>query len=62
MHINTMRTKARFAWRSFLVVAVVECVLVTGAAALIGTVHAAEEEKGGGLGSDWKTSHAGTDV
>src|ERR1700727_878919 len=24
--------------------------------------YAAEEEKGGGLGSDWKTSHAGTDV
>jgi ubiquinol-cytochrome c reductase cytochrome c1 subunit len=56
-----MRTKTRALGR-FLVVAVVECVLVTGVAGFAGTVHAAEEEKGGGLGSDWKTSHAGTDV
>jgi len=53
MRTNPMRSKTRFALRSFLVIAV---------AALISTVHAAEEEKGGGLGSDWKTSHAGTDV
>jgi ubiquinol-cytochrome c reductase cytochrome c1 subunit len=61
MHINPMSTKTRALGR-FLVVAIVECVLVTGVAAFAGTVHAAEEEKGGGLGSDWKTSHAGTDV
>jgi ubiquinol-cytochrome c reductase cytochrome c1 subunit len=61
MPTDPMRTKARALGR-FLVVAVVECVLVTGVAAFAGTVHAAEEEKGGGLGSDWKTSHAGTDV
>jgi ubiquinol-cytochrome c reductase cytochrome c1 subunit len=54
MRTNLMRAKTRSALRSFLVVAV--------AAAFLGTVHAAEEEKGGGLGSDWKTSHAGTDV
>jgi ubiquinol-cytochrome c reductase cytochrome c1 subunit len=54
MHIKIMRTEMRFALRSFLVAAV--------AAAFFGNVHAAEEEKGGGLGSDWKTSHAGTDV
>jgi ubiquinol-cytochrome c reductase cytochrome c1 subunit len=54
MPINLMRTETRFALRRFLVVAV--------AVAFFGTVHAAEEEKGGGLGSDWKTSHAGTDV
>ena len=56
-----MRTKTRALGR-FLVVTIVELVLVTGGAALLSTVHAAEEEKGGGLGSDWKTSHANTDV
>ena len=54
MRTNLMRTKTRASLRSFLVVAL--------AAAFLGTVHAAEEEKGGGLGSDWKTSHAATDV
>src|SRR5580700_4764419 len=53
MPIKLMRTETRALGR-FLVVAV--------AVAFFGTVHAAEEEKGGGLGSDWKTSHAGTDV
>jgi ubiquinol-cytochrome c reductase cytochrome c1 subunit len=53
MPINLMRTETRALGR-FLVVAV--------AVAFFGTAHAAEEEKGGGLGSDWKTSHAGTDV
>ena len=63
MLINPMRTnKARVALRRLLVVAVAECVLVTGAAALLGTAHAAEEGAGGGLGSNWKTSHANTDV
>ncbi len=62
MHINSMRTnKARAAGR-FVVRAVVELAVVTVASALLSTVHAAEEEKGGGLGADWKTSHANTDV
>ena len=52
MRTKIMRTKTRFALRSFLVVAI----------AVMSTAYAAEEEKGGGLGSDWKTSHAGTDV
>ena len=63
MHIKTMRTHKKMrALGRFLVVAVVECVLVTGVAAFAGTVHAAEEEKGGALGSDWATSRANTDV
>jgi ubiquinol-cytochrome c reductase cytochrome c1 subunit len=53
---------SRLGKRRFLVVAVVGCVLVTGASALLGTVHAAEEEKASGLGADWKTSKANTDV
>ena len=51
MRTNPMRTKTRALGR-FLVVAI----------AVLSTAYAAEEEKGGGLGSDWKTSHAGTDV
>jgi ubiquinol-cytochrome c reductase cytochrome c1 subunit len=46
-----MRTKTRALGR-FLVVAI----------AVLSTAYAAEEEKGGGLGSDWKSSRAGTDV
>jgi ubiquinol-cytochrome c reductase cytochrome c1 subunit len=60
MLINPMRNKTRALGR-LLAVAVVECVLVTGASALLGTVHAAEEEKAG-LGADWKSSKANTDV
>jgi ubiquinol-cytochrome c reductase cytochrome c1 subunit len=63
MLINAMRICSRLATRRFLAIAVVECVLVTGVSALAGTVHAAEEEKAAaGLGSDWKTSKANTDV
>ena len=63
MLIDTMRASSRNAMRRFLAVAVVECVLVAGVSALAGTVHAAEEEKpAAGLGSDWKSSKAGTDV
>jgi ubiquinol-cytochrome c reductase cytochrome c1 subunit len=62
MHTNPMRSHKARALGRFLVAAVVECAVVTVAAALLSTVHAAEEEKGGGLGSDWKTSHANNDV
>jgi ubiquinol-cytochrome c reductase cytochrome c1 subunit len=58
-----MLTKSRgAAVRRFLVVAIVECVLVAGAVALIGPAQAAEEEKAKGLGSDWQTSKANVDV
>src|ERR1700734_254900 len=63
MRINPMLTKSRgAAVRRFLVVAIVECVLVAGAVALIGPAQAAEEEKAKGLGSDWQTSKANVDV
>lgn len=62
MLIKPMRTSQTRALGRFLLAAVVECVLVTGAAALLSPVHAAEEGAGGGLGSDWKTSKANTDV
>jgi ubiquinol-cytochrome c reductase cytochrome c1 subunit len=56
-----MRTSKTRALGRFVLAAVVECVLVTGVSAPVGTVHAAEEG-GGSLGADWKTSHANTDV
>jgi ubiquinol-cytochrome c reductase cytochrome c1 subunit len=64
MLINPMRTSKTRALGRFLVVAVVECVLVTGAAALLSTASAAEEETGeaGGLGHDWQHTHANVDV
>jgi ubiquinol-cytochrome c reductase cytochrome c1 subunit len=56
-----MRTsKTRAFWRCLLAAAV-ECVLLTGASALLVTVHAAEEGGGDKLGVDWKTSRANTD-
>jgi ubiquinol-cytochrome c reductase cytochrome c1 subunit len=56
-----MRTSQTRALRRFLLAAVAECVLVTGISAPMSTAQAAEGA-GGGLGSDWKTSHASTDV
>jgi len=46
----------------FLLAAVVECVLFIGAVALAGSAQAAEEQAGGGLGSDWMATRANTDV
>ncbi len=60
-----MRTSKTRALGRFLLVAVVQGVLVTGATALLSPVSAAEEgaEAGNaGWGKDWKTWRAGTDV
>jgi len=57
MRISQMHAMARL-----LLAAVLECVLVTGVSALSTTVHAAEEGQGGGLGSNWKNTHANTNV
>lgn len=65
MHIKPMRTKKSGAtgWRKVLVVAVVGCGLIAGAAAICGPVQAAEEEKEAkGLGSDWQDTKAKVDV
>jgi hypothetical protein len=59
-----MRTKTGALLRRFLL-AVVECVLVTGAVAVLSPVHAAEEgaeAAKAGWGNDWKGWRAGTDV
>jgi len=64
MRTNKMRSAGRF-----LLAGIVEVVVVTMAAALLGPVQAAEdagaakaEEGKPLLGADWKTSHAGTSV
>jgi ubiquinol-cytochrome c reductase cytochrome c1 subunit len=57
-----MRTSKTRALGRFLLAAAVECVLLTGASALLMTVYAAEEGGGAKLGADWKTSRADTDA
>ncbi len=57
-----MRTSKTRALGRFLLAAVIECVLVTGASAFVATVHAAEEGDSAKLGADWKTSRANTNV
>jgi ubiquinol-cytochrome c reductase cytochrome c1 subunit len=61
MLIKPMRTNTA-ALRRLLVVGIVGCGLIAGAAALSGPARAAEEEPAKGLGSDWATSKANVDV
>jgi ubiquinol-cytochrome c reductase cytochrome c1 subunit len=65
-----MRTNKKRAGGRYLLAGAVELVLVTVASALLGTVHAAEDNAGKAaeepekplLGADWKTTKAGTNV
>jgi ubiquinol-cytochrome c reductase cytochrome c1 subunit len=58
MRTKTMRTKTMRTGKA----RALGCVLVVAVALLGSSAYAAEEAKGGGLGSDWATSRANTDV